>query len=120
MNPRIPLESALVFHQPLDEKVYIKPLVFFKLTSPSTCARGSPYGEVNQLLEESAQASEEGDLGRALEQAKEAGKKERQLSRTREQQGLQVGTTCQAQQPGSLNPIEKHHHHHPGFFFHKL
>ena len=40
-------------------------------------------------MEESAQAGQDGDASRALEQAKEAGKKERQLSRMREQNGFQ-------------------------------
>ena len=43
---------------------------------------------VNELLEDSAKASVEGDNSRALEQAKEAGKKERQLSRFREEKGF--------------------------------
>ena len=47
--------------------------------------------KVHALLEESAEAGAGGDTSRALEQAKEAGKKERQLSRLREQNGFQAG-----------------------------
>lgn len=43
---------------------------------------------VNQLIEESALLAKQGDNGGALEKAKEAGKKERQLCKQREQLGL--------------------------------
>ncbi|XRB08642.1 intraflagellar transport protein 88 [Pycnococcus provasolii] len=45
--------------------------------------------KVNTLLEESTQCARDGDLGMALEKAKEAGKKERLLVKQREQHGLQ-------------------------------
>ena len=44
--------------------------------------------QVNVLVEESAQHAREGDNSSALEKAKEAGKKERQLCKQREQLGL--------------------------------
>merc|ERR1719379_953013 len=44
--------------------------------------------EIHRLVEESAITREQGNLREALEKAKEAGKKERQLCRLREQQGL--------------------------------
>jgi intraflagellar transport protein 88 len=44
--------------------------------------------QVNILVEESAQKALEGDFSSALEKAKEAGKKERQLCKQREQLGL--------------------------------
>eukprot|EP00929_Paragymnodinium_shiwhaense_P016842 TRINITY_DN12548_c1_g2_i2.p1 TRINITY_DN12548_c1_g2~~TRINITY_DN12548_c1_g2_i2.p1 ORF type:complete len:814 (-),score=200.11 TRINITY_DN12548_c1_g2_i2:227-2668(-) len=44
--------------------------------------------EIHRLVEKGAQAREEGKLQSALEIAKEAGKKERQLCRLREQNGL--------------------------------
>lgn len=45
--------------------------------------------KVNALLEESTICARDGDLGMALEKAKEAGKKERALVKQREQNGLQ-------------------------------
>merc|ERR1719502_1067103 len=44
--------------------------------------------EIHRLVEESAITREQGNLREALEKAKEAGKKERQLCRLREQQNL--------------------------------
>mmetsp|Transcript_13666 Transcript_13666/g.36798 ORF Transcript_13666/g.36798 Transcript_13666/m.36798 type:complete len:844 (-) Transcript_13666:172-2703(-) len=44
--------------------------------------------EIHRLVEESACTREQGNLREALEKAKEAGKKERQLCRAREQQNL--------------------------------
>merc|ERR1719281_352646 len=44
--------------------------------------------EIHRLVEESAVARQQGDLQGALEKAKEAGKRERQLCRLREQQSL--------------------------------
>merc|ERR1719262_605703 len=44
--------------------------------------------EIHRLVEESAITRQQGDLQGALEKAKEAGKRERQLCRLREQQNL--------------------------------
>jgi intraflagellar transport protein 88 len=44
--------------------------------------------KVNALIDESAVLAKEGDLGQALEKAKEAGKRERMLCKQREQLGL--------------------------------
>jgi len=44
--------------------------------------------EIHRLVEESAISREAGDMGSALEKAKEASKKERQLYRVRDQHGL--------------------------------
>merc|ERR1719145_112756 len=44
--------------------------------------------EIHRLVEESAITREQGNLREALEKAKEAGKKERQLCRLREAQNL--------------------------------
>merc|ERR1719197_58710 len=44
--------------------------------------------EIHRLVEESAATREQGNLREALEKGKEAGKKERQLCRIREQQNL--------------------------------
>merc|ERR550514_2015430 len=44
--------------------------------------------DIHRLVEESAITREQGDLQAALEKAKEAGKRERQLCRLREQQNL--------------------------------
>jgi intraflagellar transport protein 88 len=70
-----------------DGKAAAKPLEKKADLSPEEKLREMER-EIHRLVEESAATREQGNLREALERAKEAGKKERQLCRAREQQNL--------------------------------
>merc|ERR1719262_1304507 len=65
--------------------------------------------EIHRLVEESAITREQGDLQGALEKAKEAGKKERQLCRIREQQNLLEQLNVDLTYAVCLNLAIQHH-----------
>lgn len=71
---------------PLPEKA-AKPLQKKAELSPEEKLREMER-EIHRLVEESALTREKGEVAQALEKAKEAGKRERQLCRLRDQQGM--------------------------------